>query len=749
MTALWNEARWGEQVWTDIALTRLGIDGLGVELYGYLSQDVATWGSASAWGTAIWPQRSWHSIAVDVTQAQYSWGADRSLGVLTVAAGGAFALATFDPDGSLNPSNTASPYILDLVPGGYLRLTYEGRPCWIGVLDSVRYQNSDNTGSVAGTDAVGVLSNIKVVVPNSPAQTLRALARELVTLAGLAYIRVEADPPDGDPPVGVPEESDLGEVGLWSAIADAAIDALHYAWVGPDLLIHFRSHGAPSDAGLTLGIAGVPLLELAASSTADGIVNRVLARGPTGTTYTADDIASQRRFGTQTIDRSVRRIPDPVTWADYVLRDRAWASLELLPAAIVPTSRAQLRSLLFMQGMELVRIRTDLTTPAIQADIRSIGLRVTVSPEGWDAAVLGYVSSAEWQDSMRPPPTVVTPNVVGLLLADAGPILDSAGLGHYTLDTTGSTPGLVVSQAPAGGELALVGQAVTLTVVGGTIPAIVGRTEADALASIVASGYVAGTRSELVDRYTAGLVVTQAPTAGTPAVAGTHVAYTVSLGPTRVTRTIVGAKGAWLQSNPQQHGRPGNGAGAALELPVGYRESSQTYSRGLVEHPIDWTNVHTLYSAVLRLRTTAGRQLTIGADPMMRVQAVEEGEPAWQEGTQVTPSPTNAVIWPGPTVTSQDEVVAAIPRAAGSTVEIDVTGIVLRWAPASVAGPSGWNPGASAIGRGLPNLGLLLMAYDDYPNGFVENRNASEYESDDAADPAARPTLILTVGTVP
>lgn len=728
-TPLWDEVRWDEALWPEIILERLGITGLGVELYGF-GVAVPTWDLAT-WGSQAWPERAWHAIACDVASARYQWGADRSLGVLTVASGGALELSTYDPDGTLDPSNPSSPYALDLMPGAYVRLTYQGQPIAISVLDTITYSNREGTGSIGGTDAVGILSNIKVVVPVNPPTTLRALARTLVSLAGLLYVRVEPDPPSGDPAVGVPDVDSDGEVGLWAAISDAAIDALHYAWVGPDLLIHFRSHGEPVDAGLTIGLAGVPLLELVAQSSADGIVNRVHARGTTGTTYTKEDPDSIRRFGAQTVDRSRRRIPDPVTWADYVVRDRAWASLEYLPSAIIPTTPAQLRSMVLMGGLELVRIRTDLTDPPVSVDMRSIGLEVDVTPDGWALKVLGYVSSVEWQDNMTPPPPSTTvPNVIGAMLADATATLAAAELGASSTEREGSNPpGTVEAQDPGSGAVVSPGTVVALTVakaavpVTSTVPAIVGGTEAAALSAISSAGLTAGARTTAASTYPSGTVSAQSPAAGAQVAIGSAVAYTVSTGPVRVTRTTTSTKGARLLLTA---GGAKYGAGAELNQPVGAWDGTQ--NRSLIGLTADYTGAVAVVSATLRLRTSTQDNVGFGSSPKVRVQRLTA---SWSEGTLSTPGSGNAVVWPGPGATSSGEAVRSITRSEDTTVDIDITAIARAWAP------------VSAGGSGAANYGVRIIGYTETSETYT-----TEHKSDDNATTAHRPQLILVLDTI-
>jgi hypothetical protein len=732
----WGADRWGEADWPEpVAVARLGIDALGVDLFSY-GPGVVTWGGGT-WGGSIWTTRTWKAIGCELTSAQYAWGADRSLGVLTVASGGSIQLETYDPAGILDPTNPGSPFAFDLFPGSYIRLTFEGRVICIGIIDTINYSNQKGAGSIGGTDPVGVLSNIKVVVPANPPETLRALARELVSLAGLVYVRVEADPPAGDPPVGKLETAEDGAVGLWSAISAAAIDALHYAWVGPDLLIHFRTHGDPIDRGLLIGLGGIPLLELVGQSTADGIVNDILARGNTGTTYAVSNPDSIARFGVKLIDRSTRRIPDNVTWADYVLRDRAFASLEYLPAGIIPMTREHLLQLVDMRGIDLVRIRTDLTDPPVSVDIRALGLQMEVSPDGWLAAIFGYVSSVEWAGNMVPPPPapifVATPNVERTALADAALALAAVGLYGVSTQLKEESitypAGTVLDQDPNPYIPAPVGSIVRVWIdpplpnTVSIVPAIVASDEVAALASLYSSKLLPGPRSTVQSVTVSGTVTAQTPAAGATVAEQSTVAYTVSTGPAVVTRTSSSVKCSRVTLTAAGAKQ---GSGAELASPAGAYNGAQ--NRVLIGLDASFTSATAVRRAVLRLRTSTQVNAAFGSNPKVKVQRLTQD---WTEGTAATPSGTNAVIWPGPSGTSSGEIVAAVPRAVSATFDIDVTELVRPWAP------------PEAGGSGAINYGLRVLGYTE-----TDSTNTTELVTDDDGTVDARPTLILTLETM-
>jgi hypothetical protein len=386
-----------------MTLQRLPFDGVAVQLYAN-PEGSPLWDQAT-WGGETWPLRSWQDVSLQILQASYSWGANRALGVLSVAAGGSFSLETYDPNRLLDPTNTSAPFASDLLPGSYMRLVYQGTPICFAILDSIDYDNQAQQGRIAGTDPVGTLSNVKVDTPSSPATTLRAYARQLIAATVYTAVSVEPDPPEGDPLIGEPSEIPTEQIGVWQSISAAAQDSLHYAWVAADLVVRFRSHGEPIDRGLALGFGGIPVVQLLAHSNADGIINRVTARDLTGPVVpVVNNASSQQRFGVQAVDRTERKVPDAAVWAQRVIDDRAFASLEYIPSLIWPTTPEQLMQLAGMGGIETVRLRLDVPEPDVSTDARSLGLSVSVSEAGWTAAVLCYVSSSEWIINVTPPP---------------------------------------------------------------------------------------------------------------------------------------------------------------------------------------------------------------------------------------------------------------------------------------------------------------------------------------------------------
>jgi len=139
--------------------------------------------------------------------------------------------------------------------------------------------------------------------------------------------------------------------------------------------------------------------------------------------------------------------------------------------------------------------------------------------------------------------TVATPNVVGLVQADAESAIIAAGLvvGTVTTSNSATVPaGDVISQSPVAGTVVALGSAVDLVVSLGpvtvTTPSVVGLAQVDAESAIVAAGLVVGTVTTAnSDTVPAGDVISQNPVAGTIVVEGSAVDLVVSLGPALVT----------------------------------------------------------------------------------------------------------------------------------------------------------------------------------------------------------------------
>jgi PASTA domain len=127
------------------------------------------------------------------------------------------------------------------------------------------------------------------------------------------------------------------------------------------------------------------------------------------------------------------------------------------------------------------------------------------------------------------PPTAVVPNVVGQSYESAFSVLDALGFVVHRVDVESEqAAGIVIAQAPAGGNRVTVGATVTLTVSKGAsalvVPDVTAKTIAAATATLMASGFKAKIVLQDTDDPTLeGVVISQDPVSGTEAAPTTVV----------------------------------------------------------------------------------------------------------------------------------------------------------------------------------------------------------------------------------
>lgn len=164
-----------------------------------------------------------------------------------------------------------------------------------------------------------------------------------------------------------------------------------------------------------------------------------------------------------------------------------------------------------------------------------------------------------------------------------------------------------------------------------------------------------------------------------------------------VTRTYVCNKDsrAFLSSSGQNLG-----SGTEGELPVGYWSSSKNRAF-LGFATIPWSDVLEVVSAELRITTSTQVNIGFGSSPKIRVRRITS---SWSEGSASSPSAGNALIWPGPTVTSSGERVEAISTSQGHLEIIPITTIARAWAPAAAGGSAAKNYGLALYSYGESSL---------------------------------------------
>lgn len=139
------------------------------------------------------------------------------------------------------------------------------------------------------------------------------------------------------------------------------------------------------------------------------------------------------------------------------------------------------------------------------------------------------------------PDAVAVPNVAGLSLADATSKLEGAKfVVHSGTDSSDTVAeGIVISQSPSAGVDVKLGTTIELVISSGkkqgTVPNLVGMDLTNAQNTLITSGLVLGSHSDVNDTATVGQVIAQDPAAGTPVPQGAAVNVVISKGPATAT----------------------------------------------------------------------------------------------------------------------------------------------------------------------------------------------------------------------
>jgi hypothetical protein len=393
-----------------------GVESVRLSIYA-AGTAAARW-DRSTWDGAPWATITWREIGCDIGEATLKWGASQEAGILSVAEAGELDLATIDPDRSLDPLNTASPWYGFVKPGTPVRL--EGlvpaaKIAGTGFIDEVTYDLASGRGRIRAVDGIAYLGQAQVpdgtVLPN----TLRARVRAIVAAAQLSAI-VPVEPeladPDTDPPVSA---YDGKAAGAWQLISNAANDALVYVWLDPSGVLRFRSWSAFPDAPISVGcppddatgetwLLGLSTIDTSAS--ADAIRNTIRAYS-SGTVWQPAALVgpSIQRYGPRPYEVQ-RIVPGFPAWSAAILQDRSDAGLEVAVGEIRPYTPAELDSLLStaLLGPSTVRIRDDEHGDPIDLDLGMIGATLGVTPAGWRFALVTMLSRVDWENVTPEPP---------------------------------------------------------------------------------------------------------------------------------------------------------------------------------------------------------------------------------------------------------------------------------------------------------------------------------------------------------
>jgi hypothetical protein len=378
----------------------------------------ARWDSAT-WDGGLWASPSWQTVSCDVNEASFVRGVTDEAGVLSQSASGPMDLSTIDPNRELDPSNADSPFFGSVVPGTAIRLVGGSAslaPVWTGWIDEATHDVAAERGRIRCVDGIAQLAQAQLpdgqVLPN----TLRARVRAIVTAVGLVGVVpvVAEDPTDPDAAADPPVAPHPGKaIAAWTAIQNAALDALTLVWLDPSGTLRFTSWGGFPDASVALGcapvgetgvwIGGLSTIQYGASSAA--IRNRVRAYS-SGTTWSpySDDVPSIAKYGARPLDVD-RVVPDFANWSTRILADRADAGLAVTLGEVRPYTGAELDALLSMRaaGPSIVRVAdADHGTP-IDDRVGLVGTAGRFTPAGWSFRYVTMIPRAEW-DAVEPPP---------------------------------------------------------------------------------------------------------------------------------------------------------------------------------------------------------------------------------------------------------------------------------------------------------------------------------------------------------
>ncbi|MFK8051393.1 MAG: PASTA domain-containing protein [Woeseiaceae bacterium] len=388
----------------------------------------------------------------------------------------------------------------------------------------------------AGLTVAAVATEASNVVPVG--QVIRSIpvAGELVARGGGITLVVSTGPAD----VSVPDVVNLVEAAASTAITDATLligtvtgeasDVVPFGRIIEQVPVAGAMVSANTDVDLTvsLGPANIAVPDVTSLTEADAIVALEGADLVAGefTTQASVDVAAGAVISqnpapgalvamTTAVDLVISVGPNPLPVPD-----------------IVSLTEAQALVVLANAGLEagVITRRFDNNIPQFEVISQATPPGTLVVPD----------TTLDFVVSLGPP--VSTPNVVGLLQADAELALVNANLvvGVITEANDFNVPlGQIISQDPNGGTVVPEQTVVDLVVSLGpptvAVPDVVGLTEAQARAALVAGELIVGNvLQQNSDVVPAGQVISQTPVAAEIAIVGSAVDLVVSLGPVMV-----------------------------------------------------------------------------------------------------------------------------------------------------------------------------------------------------------------------
>ena len=193
--------------------------------------------------------------------------------------------------------------------------------------------------------------------------------------------------------------------------------------------------------------------------------------------------------------------------------------------SVTDLPEAQAKEAITGAGLKIGRTQSETsdTVPAGQATRTDPGAGTSL---GAGSAVTLFISSGK--------PTVNVPDVRGDTEQAATTALTQAGFTVSTSNQTSTTdtPGTVISQSPAGGQMAAPKSTVSIVIAQAPptakVPAVTGKTATDAANALITAGFTVTQKTQTVtDAARNGVVISQSPAANSTANKGSPVTITV------------------------------------------------------------------------------------------------------------------------------------------------------------------------------------------------------------------------------
>lgn len=170
------------------------------------------------------------------------------------------------------------------------------------------------------------------------------------------------------------------------------------------------------------------------------------------------------------------------------------------------------------------------------------------------------------------------------------------------------------------------------------------------------------------------------------------------------TTTFSANKDARLANNGSNMG-----AGASDYLPVGLYTGF--LYRSIIGFSYSFSGMTSISSAILHLKTSSQHYVAFGSDPDVTVRRITAN---WSEGTAVSLSGSNAVVYPGPAATNTNSATFDVSTAENTWDTVDITAMM-----------------QDALAAGV-FYGVQLRAVDEGSATDVTEFYAREYGSNDA-----------------